>query len=203
MGREREKEQSHNAQSGSWILNRSTSARVRLEPLTDAHSFSIGSGYVEKVGRGVTTAKPGDPVILSYMSCGKCYTCNDGHPAYCVDLMTLNFVGEQVYTSDSSPKHSIGGQFFGQSSFASRTVVKERSVVNLNGIVDNEEDLRMLCPLGCGVQTGSGTMINIGEAKNGDDVAVLGVGGVGLSAVMVRGAKIITRLRRDIQATKY
>jgi Zn-dependent alcohol dehydrogenase len=100
--------------------------------------------------------------------------------------MTLNFIGEDVYISDLSPKHSIGGQFFGQSSFASRTVVKERTVVNLKSIVDNEEDLKMLCPLGCGVQTGSGTMINIGGAKKGDDVAVLGVGSVGLSAVMVR-----------------
>ncbi|KAN0099852.1 alcohol dehydrogenase [Hyaloscypha variabilis] len=158
-----------------------------------------GSGYVEKIGQSVTTAKPGDSVILSYMSCGKCYTCNDGHPAYCVDLMTLNFIGEDVYMSELSTKHSIGGQFFGQSSFASRTVVKERAVVNLKGIVDNEEDLKMLCPLGCGVQTGSGTMINIGGAKKGDDVAVLGVGSVGLSAVMgakLQGCKTIVAIDR-------
>jgi Zn-dependent alcohol dehydrogenase len=106
--------------------------------------------------------------------------------------MPLNFVGEDVYISDSSPTHSIGGQFFGQSSFASRTLVKERAVINLRGIVDNEDELKLLSPLGCGVQTGSGTMINIGGASKGDEVAVLGVGGVGLSAIMVRGAKILT-----------
>lgn len=98
-------------------------------------------------------------------------------------MMPLNFIGEDVFMSAS--EHPVQGQFFGQSSFAARTLVKERSVVNLSGIVDDEEELKALCPLGCGVQTGCGTMINVGGAKEGDEVAVLGVGSVGLSAVMV------------------
>lgn len=144
-----------------------------------------GSGYVERIGKGVTMAKVGDPVILSYNSCGACYTCDDGHPAYCVNLMDLNFIGNSVFSSPNAQQQAIGGQFFGQSSFASKTVVKERVVVNLRGLVDNKEELALLAPLGCDVQTGSGTMINIGEAHEGDEVAVLGVGSVGLSGIMV------------------
>ncbi|KAF2772317.1 alcohol dehydrogenase [Teratosphaeria nubilosa] len=147
-----------------------------------------GSGYVEKIGKNVTCAKPGDPVILSYLSCGSCYTCSDDHPAYCKDLMDLNFIGNASFDVEGAATSPIGGQFFGQSSFSSRTLVKERTVVNLKGLIEDEEELKLLAPLGCGVQTGSGTMIRIGGAKKGDSVVVLGVGSVGLSAIM--GAKL-------------
>lgn len=79
---------------------------------------------------------------------------------------------------------NVDGSFFGQSSFASLAIAKERSVVNVQGLV-SEEELKVLAPLGCGVQTGAGAVVNTGNAGEEDVVVVLGLGGVGLSAVMV------------------
>lgn len=86
----------------------------------------------------------------------------------------------------SSPAKGYFGQYFGQSSFSSYTHVNSSSVVSVKGIVETEEDLKMLAPLGCGLQTGAGAITNIAAAGKWDDVVVLGLGGVGLAAVMVR-----------------
>jgi Zn-dependent alcohol dehydrogenase len=64
-------------------------------------------------------------------------------------------------------------------------VVKQRSVVSLRGLVDDDEELKLLAPLGCGIQTGTGAFVNTAQVEAGQDVAVLGVGSVGLSAIMV------------------
>lgn len=150
-------------------------------------SLNTGCGYVEAVGASVKDIKPQDPVLLSYMSCGDCYACVDRHPAYCTTAFELNFKAERdVYATPGEQEFAIGGTFFGQSSFASKAVVKQRSVVNLRGVVDNVNELRVLAPLGCGVQTGSGAIVNVAGVKPGQDVAVLGVGGVGMSAIIVR-----------------
>ena len=74
----------------------------------------------------------------------------------------------------------IGGRFFGQSSFTAHAVVDERSVV----VVDQDVPLDVLAPLGCGVQTGFGTVWNVLRPGPGSSLAVLGTGAVGLSAVM-------------------
>jgi len=74
--------------------------------------------------------------------------------------------------------------FFGQSSFASLAIVKECSVVNVSGLVKSDEELKMLSPMGCGFQTGVGTIDNLAEAKAKNSVVILGLGGVGLSGVM-------------------
>lgn len=146
----------------------------------------VGCGYVEVLGGSVSQFAVGDPVLLSFNSCGKCYACNDGHPAHCADMFNLNFVADrEVYRLDESDECNIGGSFFGQSSFASRAVVNAACVVNLRGVVNSDEELKYLAPLGCGVQTGSAAMLNIGGIKAGQDVSIVGVGGVGLSAVMV------------------
>lgn len=86
---------------------------------------------------------------------------------------------------EESVKANIAGRFFGQSSFASRTIARESSVVNVKGLVNSDEELQLLAPLGCGIQTGSGTIAKVAEAGEGDCVAILGMGGVGLSGVMV------------------
>lgn len=91
-----------------------------------------------------------------------------------------------MYATRGSEDLGITGSFFGQSSFASKAIVKERSVVNVAGLNVTEDELEILAPLGCGVQTGSGAFINLANVQAEHQVAVLGVGGVGQSAVMVR-----------------
>ena len=83
---------------------------------------------------------------------------------------------------------NIGGAFFGQSSFGGVSIVKECSVVNAKDLVKDKKELALFSPLGCGIQTGSGTVINAAQATTKDVVCIMGLGGVGLSAVM--GAKI-------------
>lgn len=134
----------------------------------------------------MTVGEVGDPVLLSFNSCGSCRLCHDGHPAHCNDFSPLNFVGKKAFkSSESASDLDIEGSFFGQSSFASHSIVDERSVVNVKGLIGGEEDLIQLSPLGCGIQTGTGTILTVAEATEKDVVAVIGMGGVGLSAVMV------------------
>lgn len=145
-----------------------------------------GSGYVERVGPKVTVAQPGDPVLLSYAFCEKCAICEAGHPAHCVDSTPINFLGYDAFYSDDNTTDTpdLRGGFFSQSSFANWTIAKQHSVVNVKGTV-NDEDLKVLAPLGCGIQTGSASVANLSRPGPNDSVLVLGLGGVGLSAIMV------------------
>ncbi|KAK1068480.1 hypothetical protein LTR74_005559 [Friedmanniomyces endolithicus] len=149
-----------------------------------------GSGYVKEVGAGVTVAKPGDPVLLSFAFCNKCVICKNGHYSNCNDFNDLNFGGPyrdfQLASKGGEPE--VGGQFFGQSSFANLSIVRECSVVNAKELVHDKKELQLFAPLGCGIQTGSGTVINAAKAKSDDVILILGLGGVGLSAIM--GAKV-------------
>jgi Zn-dependent alcohol dehydrogenase len=86
------------------------------------------------------------------------------------------------------------GGFFGQSSFANYTIAAENSVVNVKGLVESTDELRLLAPLGCGIQTGHGTITNVANAQTESTVAIIGLGGVGLSAIMaakLRGCRTI------------
>ncbi|MGW1215150.1 NAD(P)-dependent alcohol dehydrogenase [Streptomyces sp. NPDC002499] len=142
-----------------------------------------GAGVVEAVGPAVTGVAPGDHVVLSFTSCGGCRNCRGGHPAYCATWLPLNLIGgrradgSSTISRDGQP---LGGHFFGQSSFAERALVDERSLVK----VDPEVPLESIAPLGCGVQTGVGAVWNVLKPRLGDTVVVLGAGAVGLSAVM-------------------
>jgi Zn-dependent alcohol dehydrogenase len=153
-------------------------------------------GYVRQLGPNSYVAKIGDPVILTFSACHNCEQCQNGHPAHCSQFETLNFgVSDATYVfSDSSEENlksnNIHGSFFGQSSFSNLTIVRESSIVNVSGIMGQEDknELALMAPLGCGVQTGTGAIINAANAGPKDRVVILGLGGVGLSAVM--GAKI-------------
>jgi aryl-alcohol dehydrogenase len=142
-----------------------------------------GAGVVEAVGSAVTGVAPGDHVVLSFTSCGDCRNCRGGHPAYCATWLPLNLIGGRradgtsTISRDGEP---LGGHFFGQSSFAERALVDERSLVK----VDPEVPLESIAPLGCGVQTGVGAVWNVLKPVTGSTVVVLGAGAVGLSAVM-------------------
>ncbi|KAK4988745.1 hypothetical protein LTR66_006325 [Elasticomyces elasticus] len=166
-------------------------------------SYTWRSGYVREVGSKVTVAKPGDPVLLSFAYCNGCHSCKDGHPAFCDKFNEINFYGGKDYTLSSSggdpSKPDISGGFFGHSSFASVSIVNEVSVVNVKDSITKKEDLQLLAPFGCGIQTGSGTVANIAKASQQDIVAVTGLGGVGLSAIMaakISGCRMIIGIDR-------
>ncbi|MFC0330691.1 NAD(P)-dependent alcohol dehydrogenase [Paenibacillus sepulcri] len=145
-----------------------------------------GSGIVEKAGSNVTSVVPGDHVVISFASCGNCEYCLSGKPAYCSSFLMLNFGGVMADGTTPLHHHEHGVKnFFGQSSFATYAIANERSVVK----VDKEIDLALLGPLGCGIQTGAGTVFNSLQPKFGESIAIFGAGSVGLSAVMA--AKII------------
>jgi aryl-alcohol dehydrogenase len=145
-----------------------------------------GAGIVHQVGARVTKVKPGDHVLMSFNSCGKCGSCTSGKPCYCVHFTTQNYGGARA--DGSSPLCACGNRvhanFFGQSSFASHAIGNERNVVKIR----NDVDFAMLAPLGCGVQTGAGAVMRSLNAEAGSSIVIFGGGSVGLSAVM--GAKI-------------
>lgn len=142
-----------------------------------------GAAVVEEVGSGVTAVRPGDRVLLSFASCGRCGNCLGGHPAYCdtwvVDNLITGARPDGTHTVHRGGA-GIGGRFFGQSSFASHALVDESCLVP----VGEEAPLEVLAPLGCGVQTGFGAVWNVLRPRAGATLVVMGVGGVGLAAVM-------------------
>lgn len=146
-----------------------------------------GAGIVEKVGKDVTTLKPGDHVVMSYNYCGKCVKCLTGKLYYCENHMMSNYFGtrydgSRTLSMNGSPVH---GSFFAQSSFADYSLANEKNAVK----VPDDLPLEILGPLGCGIQTGAGAVINSLNIKPGSSIAVFGMGTVGLSALMA--AKVV------------
>lgn len=141
-----------------------------------------GSGVIDALGSGVVGLTVGQPVVLSYASCGRCAQCLRGDKTYCTQMWDLNFNccrpdGSTSISIDGKP---VGSHFFGQSSWASHAVVPVSSVVPVSG----DAPLELLGPLGCGVQTGAGAVLNVFDPNPGASIAVFGCGGVGLSAVL-------------------
>ena len=146
-----------------------------------------GSGYVKAVGPKVTKPiKPGDPVLLSFDSCGKCKECHEKRPAYCDTFAPMNLYGESDVFKTSDGSSGIGAKFFGHSSFAKLSIVKESTVLPAKDLIQSKEELQLFAPLGCGIQTGVGAILNLVKPSPSDTVMVTGLGGVGLSAVMVK-----------------
>lgn len=151
-----------------------------------------GSGTVERVGANVTKVRPGDKVLMTFMSCGRCPCCETGSPAYCHSMRTLNFGGVRPDGSVTLRRVAapIGGHFFGQSSFASHALANERNVVKLLPGME----LKTAGVLGCSVQTGAGAVMRSMAARAGSSLVVLGGGSVGLSGLMggvVRGCRTL------------
>jgi aryl-alcohol dehydrogenase len=141
-----------------------------------------GAGVVEAVGSDVTTVAPGDHVVLSFNSCGGCSSCLTGAPGYCAEFGSHNFGGRRPdgSTALSDGTQDISSHFFGQSSFATHAVVAERSVVK----VRDDIPLNILGPLGCGVQTGAGSILNSLRPPAGSSIAIYGAGAVGDAALL-------------------
>jgi aryl-alcohol dehydrogenase len=148
-------------------------------PLVLGHE---GAGVVEAVGRQVSTVAPGDHVLLSYRSCRECDPCRAGQAPYCEQFRGLNAVGVRPDGSttmqrDGDPVH---GSFFGQSSFATHALAYASNSVKVSPGLD----LTVAAPLGCGIQTGAGAVLNVLRPAPGASFVVFGAGGVGLAALM-------------------
>ena len=144
-----------------------------------------GAGTVSQVGSEVSSVSVNDAVIVTFTSCGECRYCTTGQPSYCDLWFKYNFGfsrldGSQT-VSDSKTKTPIKGHFFGQSSFARDIIVSSTALVV---IPSPAPPFHLLAPLGCGVMTGAGSMLNIINPDPSHSVCILGAGAVGLSAIM-------------------
>jgi aryl-alcohol dehydrogenase len=142
-----------------------------------------GAGIVEAVGRNVTTFVPGDRVGMSYDSCGHCANCSKSLGVYCRQFFEYNFASSRPADATSALSRNselIHAHFFGQSSFATHSVARERNIVKL----DDSIPLQVAAPFGCGIQTGAGSVLNVLQPQAGSSLAVFGAGAVGLAAVM-------------------
>jgi aryl-alcohol dehydrogenase len=137
---------------------------------------------VERVGERVTKVKPGDHVVLAWDYCGACTSCKLGKELYCMNFFLHNFHGARPDDTPTLKKDDqvIHGSFFCQSSFSNYALANERNVVK----VRDDVPLEILAPMGCGVMTGAGAVMNSFQAKPGSSIAIFGVGNVGMSAVL-------------------
>ncbi|MFG2609973.1 NAD(P)-dependent alcohol dehydrogenase [Streptomyces anulatus] len=146
-----------------------------------------GSGVVVETGGPDTGLGPGDHVVLSFDSCGRCRSCLGGAPAYCDRFAALNLFGGRTENAarftDGAGK-ALAPRWFGQSSFAEYAMVPARNAVP----VDASLPLELLGPLCCGFLTGAGAVLHSFGVGPGDTVAVFGAGAVGLAAVMAATA---------------
>jgi aryl-alcohol dehydrogenase len=142
-----------------------------------------GAGVIEEVGPRVKHLAKGDHVVLTYGACGHCLPCDSGMNSYCTEFFARNFGGgdEHGHSAISDAKgESIHDHFFAQSSFATYALSREGSAIK----VPKEAPLELLGPLGCGIQTGAGAVINSLKVSPGSSFLSLGAGAVGLSSVL-------------------
>lgn len=158
-----------------------------------------GAGVVDAVGPEVADIVPGDRVLISFHSCGTCPACDDHQPGYCREFFPRNFLGLPGPEEGGlwRGETRIGSNIFGQSAYATYALAHRRNVVK----VDADLPLHLLAPLGCGIQTGAGTVLETLKVRPGDSIAVMGAGAVGLSAIMaakIAGAARIALLDRHV-----
>lgn len=152
-----------------------------------------GGGIVEQVGEGVTSVKPGDHVIPLYTpECGECKFCLSGKTNLCQKIRETQGKG---LMPDGTTRFYKDGQpiyhYMGCSTFSEYTVLPEISLAKVNPAAP----LKEVCLLGCGVTTGMGAVMNTAKVEEGATVAIFGLGGIGLSAVigatMAKASRII------------
>jgi aryl-alcohol dehydrogenase len=142
-----------------------------------------GAGIVEAIGADVTDISPADPVVISFPWCGECEACRAERISYCTNARALKSGGRRADGStpmrrpDGEPVYSC---FFQQSSFATFAVAPAKDVIKIR----RDAPIDMLGPLGCGLQTGAGAVLNAMQPRDGQSLVVFGVGGVGLTGLM-------------------
>ena len=137
-----------------------------------------GAGIVEKVGARVTKVKPGDHVVLAWDYCGTCSACKQGKELYCLNFFQHNFHGARP--DGTTTLRKACRWLSPQSSFSNYALANERNVVK----VREDIPLEILGPMGCGVMTGAGAVMNALQVEPGSSIAVFGVGPVGMSAIL-------------------
>ncbi|MEL4275795.1 MULTISPECIES: S-(hydroxymethyl)glutathione dehydrogenase/class III alcohol dehydrogenase [Shewanella] len=161
-----------------------------------------GGGIVEQVGEGVTSVQVGDHVIPLYTpECGECKFCLSGKTNLCQKIRATQGKG---LMPDGTTRFYKDGQpifhYMGCSTFSEYTVLPEISLAKVNKTAPLEE----ICLLGCGVTTGMGAVMNTAKVEEGATVAIFGLGGIGLSAVigatMAKASRIIAI---DINESKF
>jgi S-(hydroxymethyl)glutathione dehydrogenase/alcohol dehydrogenase len=161
-----------------------------------------GGGIVESIGEGVTSVEVGDHVIPLYTpECGECKFCLSGKTNLCQKIRETQGKG---LMPDGTTRFSIKGQpifhYMGTSTFSEYTVLPEISLAK----VRKDAPLEKVCLLGCGVTTGMGAVMNTANVEEGAVVAIFGMGGIGLSAVigatMAKASRIIAI---DINESKF
>ncbi len=161
-----------------------------------------GGGIVESIGEGVTSVAVGDHVIPLYTpECGECKFCRSGKTNLCQKIREtqgkgLMPDGTTRFSQDGQPIH----HYMGCSTFSEYTVLPEISLAKVNP----EAPLEEVCLLGCGVTTGMGAVMNTAKVEEGATVAIFGLGGIGLSAIigatMAKAGRIIAI---DINESKF
>ncbi len=161
-----------------------------------------GGGIVEAIGEGVTSVAVGDHVIPLYTpECGECKFCRSGKTNLCQKIREtqgkgLMPDGTTRFSKDGQPIH----HYMGCSTFSEYTVLPEISLAKVNP----EAPLEEVCLLGCGVTTGMGAVMNTAKVEEGATVAIFGLGGIGLSAIigatMAKAGRIIAI---DINESKF
>ena len=161
-----------------------------------------GGGIVESVGEGVTSVQVGDHVIPLYTpECGECKFCKSGKTNLCQKIRETQGKG---LMPDGTTRFFKDGQpifhYMGCSTFSEYTVLPEISLAKVN----KEAPLEEVCLLGCGVTTGMGAVMNTAKVEEGATVAIFGIGGIGLAAIigatMARASRIIAI---DINESKF
>ena len=155
-------------------------SRVRPLPMALGHE---AAGVVEEIGPGVRDVEPGDHVVLCFVpSCGACAECSSGRPALCAPAAAANGAGALLYGPPllRDAEGRVVQHHLGVSGFAQRAVVARGSAV----VVPRDVPLPTAALFGCAVLTGVGAVLNTAAVRPGQSVAIFGLGGVGLSAVM-------------------
>ena len=145
-----------------------------------------GAGIVEQVGEGVTSVAPGDHVVISWVpQCGECFYCAR-HEGYLCERANVTLASGGLL--DGTTRATAGGkplyQMAASGTFADLTIVPETGTVK----IDDDVPFTVAALIGCGVLTGVGAAMNTADIKEGDSVAVVGCGGVGLN--VIQGARI-------------
>lgn len=153
--------------------------RPRPMPMALGHE---AAGIVEELGEGVTDLQRGDHVVLVFVpSCGHCEPCAEGRPALCEPGAAANGAGTLL---SGARRLSRNGQqihhHMGCSAFAEYATVSRRSVVK----IDRELPLHEAALFGCAVLTGVGAVVNTAQVRAASSVAIVGLGGVGLAALL-------------------
>ena len=153
-----------------------------------------GAGVVLETGKAVKGLAKGDHVVLTFTSCGTCRDCSSGHPAYCESFPMLNFAGRRA--DGSATVHDAAGApvnaaFFGQSSFATHAISRERNAIK----VRRDAPLKFLGALGCGFMTGAGTVLNVLKPRPEATFVIFGTGALGFASLL---AAKITGCRRIV-----